>query len=246
MIEASPRLAAIQQENLKPASVAIDWHRTFADLPPGPLLIVGNELFDAIPARQFVRTGQGWRERCITVDEHDGLAFLAGSGGIDTALLPPEAADAPEGAIFEVAPARSALIQQIAQRVAEQSGAALFFDYGHLESSLGDTFQAVMKHRFDDPLANPGEADLTTHVDFAALAADVRNAGLIPHLATQGDFLLALGLLERAGRLGADADEAVRNQLTQAVERLAGPDQMGNLFKVLAFSSAALKPPGLG
>jgi SAM-dependent MidA family methyltransferase len=244
MIEASPRLTAIQQETLKPYGITVNWYSCFADLPTGPLLIVGNELFDAIPARQYVHTARGWRERCVTLDDNDRLAFSAGSGSLDTGLLPPDAADAPDGAVFEVAPARSALIQQIAQRIAEQSGAALFFDYGHLESGLGDTLQAVLKHEYDDPLANPGKADLTTHVDFAALAAAVRGADLIPHLATQGDFLLKLGLIERAGRLGADAGEAVQKQLRQTVERLAGPDQMGNLFKVLAFSSASTRPPG--
>src|SRR5690606_19636052 len=106
--------------------------------------------------------------------------------------------------------------------------AALFFDYGHLQSGLGDTLQAVLQHRYHDPLDSPGEADLTTHVDFAALAAEVRGAGLIPHLATQGSFLLATGLEERAGRLGAAADETVRNRLRAAVERLAGSDGMGS------------------
>ncbi|MCO5065150.1 MAG: class I SAM-dependent methyltransferase [Rhizobiaceae bacterium] len=244
LIEASPRLAAVQKETLESSGVAARWHRTFADLPEGPLLLVGNELFDAIPARQYVRTREGWRERCIALGKEDAFVFVAGSGGIDPRLLPPAASDAPEGAIFEASPAREALVQQIALRVAQGGGAALFFDYGHLEPGLGDTLQAVLDHRYDDPLAHPGLADLTSHVDFAALAAAVRGAGLVAHLATQGHFLLAMGLLERAGRLGGNASETVREELRQAVERLAGPDRMGNLFKVLAFSSAAKKPVG--
>jgi len=242
LIEASPRLAEIQKQTLESAGVAVTWHRAISELPAGPLLIVGNELFDAIPARQYILTAQGWRERCVGLGEDDKLIFVTGSGSIDTALLPPESANAQPGAIFEASPARASLMQHIAERIAEQSGAALFIDYGHLEAGLGDTLQAVLNHKYDDPLANPGRADLTTHVDFAALSDAVHAAGLIAHLTTQGDFLLRMGLLERAGSLGSSTGPAIRERLGEAVERLAGPDKMGNLFKVLAFSSSSKQP----
>ncbi|MGC4024983.1 MAG: class I SAM-dependent methyltransferase [Mesorhizobium sp.] len=246
LIEASPRLTKIQQQTLESSGVTPTWHKAMSELPAGPLLIVGNELFDAIPTRQYVRAEQGWRERCIGLNEQDELVFVAGPGSIDAALLPPDAASAQPGTIFEASPARSSLMQHIAERIAEQSGAALFIDYGHVEPGIGDTLQAVLDHQYDDPLANPGRADLTTHVDFAALAAAVRVAGLIPHMTTQGDFLLRMGLLERAGSLGSSAGPAIREQLSEAVERLAGSEKMGNLFKVLAFSSSSKAPAPFG
>ena len=122
----------------------------------------------------------------------------------------------------------------IAGRIARHGGAGLFFDYGHIEPGLGDTFQAVRRHRSEGVFDNPGEADLTSHVDFAALVAVARSRGLRTELTTQAEFLLGMGLLERAGRLGAAADEATREKITADVERLAGRDQMGELFKVLA------------
>ncbi|RWD19657.1 SAM-dependent methyltransferase, partial [Mesorhizobium sp.] len=112
-------------------------------------------------------------------------------------------------------------------------GAGLFIDYGHLRPGIGDTLQALRKHDHDNVLANPGEADLTAHVDFAALAATARAHGLDVETTTQGDFLLGMGLLERAGSLGAKADGKSRQAISDAVERLAGPDAMGELFKVL-------------
>ena len=121
----------------------------------------------------------------------------------------------------------------IAERIAAHGGAGLFFDYGHLEPGPGDTFQAVRRHRSDGVFDNPGEADLTSHVDFSALAAVARSKGLRAELTTQAEFLLGLGLLERAGRLGQAGDDARRAKITADVERLAGPDQMGELFKVL-------------
>ncbi|RUW49662.1 SAM-dependent methyltransferase, partial [Mesorhizobium sp. M8A.F.Ca.ET.021.01.1.1] len=128
----------------------------------------------------------------------------------------------------------TALMAAIAERMASDGGAGLFPDYGHLRPGIGDTLQALRRHNHEDVLANPGEADLTSHVDFAALAAVVRAHGLDAHLSTQGDFLLGMGILERAGQLGADAGQAARDRISNAVERLAGPQAMGELFKVLA------------
>nr|WP_256483836.1 class I SAM-dependent methyltransferase [Aliihoeflea sp. 40Bstr573] len=226
MIETSPRLVDVQKQLL--GNESISWHRAIADLPDAPLFIVGNELFDAIPIRQFVKTQQGWRERCVGLDADGELVFIAGPGTTD-APLP----DAPVGAIYEAAPARNALMLEIAERIARQGGAGLFIDYGHLENGVGDTLQAMRAHAHADVLATPGEADLTSHVDFAALGAAAGAAGLDARTTTQARFLIGLGLLERAGQLGAGANADLQERLHGEVERLAAPEQMGELFKVL-------------
>ncbi len=240
MVETSPRLTEVQRNTLAGAPARVEWVRNIEALAPLPLLIVGNELFDAIPVRQFVRAGNAWRERAVALDDAGNLQFVAGAGLLDAALLPPDATGAAEGAIVELAPARSALMEAIAGRIASHGGAGLFIDYGYLTPGVGDTLQALRKHRYEDVLENPGLADLTTHVDFHALAQAARGHGLDAHLATQGDFLLGMGLLARAGLLGANADTAGRERIHSEVERLAGPDAMGNLFKVLAVT-----PPGV-
>lgn len=239
LVETSPALRAVQAATLA-GSGDFRWHSDIAELPDRPMLIVGNELFDALPVHQYVHTGSGWRERVVGLDDNDALRFYAGAGSVDPSLLPPGADAAPQGAVAEISPARAALIQKIAERIAARSGAGLFIDYGYAEPAVGDTLQAVLKHAYDDPLAHPGEADLTAHVDFAALAAAARDAGLGAHLLTQGEFLLGMGLLERAGQLGARAGEAERERLSGEVERLAGPQAMGDLFKALA-----VLPPGV-
>ncbi|MCC0043261.1 MAG: class I SAM-dependent methyltransferase [Brucellaceae bacterium] len=234
LIEISERLRQVQKEALASSGLDFRWFGEIDQLPEGPLFIVGNELFDAVPVRQFVKTDAGWRERCVGIDGDGGLCFVASVTGVDPALLPPAAATAPIGAIVEIAPAREALMETVCARIAAAGGAALFIDYGHLQPGLGDTLQAQRNHVYDDVLAHPGEADITSHVDFAALASAVSSHGLETELCTQGQFLLSLGLLERAGQLGAALDEAGREQIRDAVERLAGPEQMGELFKVLA------------
>lgn len=246
LIETSPRLAKAQAAALGNTGGQVEWAKTVDELPSRrPLFIIGNELFDAVPARQFVRTGNGWRERCIGLNTDGELTFVPGSAAINASALPPEAAAAPQGAIWELAPAREALMQQIAERIATDGGAGLFIDYGHVKPGIGDTFQAMREHAFVDPLVNPGEADLTTHVDFAALATVVETAGLQARMTTQGEFLLSLGLLERAGQLGANRPPAEQDRIRLDVERLAGTDQMGELFKVLALAPATLEFPGL-
>ena len=243
LIEASPRLKDVQTTLLGGLSGTFEWHADVDTVPRQPLFLVANELFDAIPVRQYVKLATGWRERCIDVNAEE-LRFVAGAGSLDLSLLPPGARDAPDGTVAEIAPARSALMHKIAERIATAGGAGLFVDYGHLVRGVGDTLQAVRRHVFDDPLAHPGEADLTTHVDFAVLADIARARGLAAHLTTQGAFLLGTGLLERAGRLGADTGAAERDAISAAVERLAGPDAMGELFKVMAvLPKDAVVPP---
>ena len=172
------------------------------------------------------------------------LALLFALLGLPLLVAHAQEADAPEGAIMEFAPARAALMEKIAARIAAKCGAGLFIDYGYAEPAVGDTLQAMRKHQYEDVLASPGEADLTAHVDFSALANVARRQGLTAHLIDQGDFLLGMGLIERAGRLGAHADEATREKLQGEVDRLAGPNQMGTLFKALSVSAkgVALSP----
>lgn len=241
MVETSPRLVERQKEKLAGAGVKIDWFERFSDIADGPLVLVTNELFDAIPFRQFVKVGGRFVERMIALDDKDEFHFVSGLGGIDPALLPQDHATAEEGAIFEAAPARTALMQEIASRIATTRGAALNIDYGHLESGFGDTLQAMLKHSFDDVFAHPGEADLTSHVDFDMLEKAARASNCRTGTMTQGEFLLAMGLIDRAGRLGAGKDAAFQEKIRQDVERLAAPDQMGTLFKVLAISDSDTK-----
>src|SRR5262249_48091022 len=160
-----------------------------------------NELFDAIPIRQFVKTGGRWMERAVGLNETGELMFMVRPGAPDQKLLPPDAASAPDGEIVELSPARTALMETIAERIAEAGAAALLIDYGYSKPAVGDTLQALSHHAYADPLAEPGKADLTSHVDFSALAEVAKGHGLDAHLLPQGEFLLRMGLLERAGQL---------------------------------------------
>lgn len=247
LVETSERLRGIQRQTLVNWKEIAAWHDDFATVPEGFSLVVANEFFDAIPIRQFVRTEDAFRERMIALDEAGELRFAVGPTGIEPDLLPDKGANAPPDALFEVSPARSAIMLSLAERLVAHGGTALIIDYGHLNSNYGDTLQAIYRHEFDPPLHRPGEADLTSHVDFEALAMAALAAGAHVHRPLpQGEFLVGLGILERAGALGAGKDAITQAAITDAVNRLAGEGAgaMGQLFKVLCVSghSLALSP----
>ncbi|HEX6103828.1 MAG TPA: SAM-dependent methyltransferase, partial [Alphaproteobacteria bacterium] len=244
LVESSPGLRARQAAALVDANPA--WHDGLERVPAGPLLLIANEFFDALPIRQFQRTEGGWCERMIALDE-TGERFrwvLAPPSAAADALLAPEQVQAPTGAITEISPAAQGLAAAIGARLAAAPGAGLIVDYGHDRSAPGETLQAVRRHRPADPLEHPGEADLTAHVDFAALARAARAAGAEAHgPVTQGEFLKALGIELRAERLLARATSEQAEAIRSGLHRLIDDAEMGRLFRVLALTSPGFGPP---
>ena len=231
-IEASPVLREVQARTFTDAQVA--WRKDLRDVPEdAPVFLIANEFFDALPIHQFLRRHGRWRERMVGADG-DKLIFTATPDAVPDSIIPVHLRDAPEGAVFETSPASQAIAQDIARRIREAGGAALVIDYGHASASLGDTFQAVKANRFSDPLSEPGEADLTAHVDFAALGTAAREAeGYVFGPEPQGSFLESLGIHTRAERLRRAAP-AQTAEINQALDRLINPLQMGMLFNVMA------------
>jgi len=241
LVETSPALRTCQRQRLGARVTA--WHDHVDRLPVGPLLLIANEFFDALPIRQLQRTADGWHERLVSTGEND-FSFVLAPEPLPCALLSAAAAAAPVGSTIELAPGREGMMAAIAERLAREGGAALVIDYGHGGTGTGDTLQAVRRHAFAKVLADPGSADLTAHVDFQALreaagGAGARVYGPVP----QGDFLLALGIDERAARLTAGAAPEVGARIRQARERLVSAEQMGRLFKVLAVTAPSLPVP---
>ena len=242
MVEINPVLRDKQKATLSGAS-NIDWHDTIDDIPEGPAVILANEYFDVLPIHQAVRRVTGWHERVVDLDDSGKLIFGAAPEPIPRfeVLLPPLVRAAPVGAVFEWRP--DAEIMKIATRVRDQDGAALIIDYGHLRSDAGETFQAIARHSYADPLKTPGQADVTAHVDFQALARAAEDLGARVHgPATQGDFLKRLGIETRAVTLMAKATHEVSEAISAALKRLtdSGRGGMGSMFKVLAISEPNL------
>ncbi|MBB5519998.1 class I SAM-dependent methyltransferase [Amphiplicatus metriothermophilus] len=245
LVETSGRLRHEQQQRLRSFRPRPLWADEFADIPPDPTLIVANELFDCLPVRQFERAGAGWRERLIGVaPDGEALAFVHAKTPPPPEIDLPSAEETPEGAIFEICEPGRALAAEIAAFLVENGGRALIIDYGHIASGLGDTLQAVRRHRYWPVLASPGLADITAHVDFEALSRAALDAGAaVWGPVPQGTFLDRLGLALRVERLcaGKTAEEALA--IRQGAHRIAAPEQMGEVFKAMCIASPDLPPP---
>lgn len=243
LLEISPALRAKQEAALAGLAEPVFVDHIDA-LPEGPLIAIANEFFDALPIRQFVHQDDGWAERMVGIGDDGNLTFGRGprvdlqwqsAGGPEAAMPPPEASS-----VLEIRPAGEAIVESLATRIVANGGAALAIDYGHLAPDYGDTLQAIFQQQYDDPLAHPGEADLTAHVDFSALAAAAAAAGAPPRpVLEQGALLARLGITERAKQLAEGKDDDTREAIAIALARLVDEDQMGRLFKAMAFA-----PPG--
>lgn len=241
LIEPSDPLRSLQEAALAGATLSPSWSPDLPSLPVGvPVILLANELLDCLPARQFVRAGDGWAERVVGLDA---------DGALSLGLIPstrPESApmDLEPGLVWEVSPAQRTLGAEVGRRLATGGGAALFIDYGRAEPGPGDTLQALRRHAKISPFADPGMADLTVWADFPAFLAQAREAGAATAILEQGEFLRRLGIEARAAALAAarpDRAEAIARQLARLVE----PDQMGRLFKAAAiWSNGSPAPPG--
>jgi len=245
LVEINAALIAAQKAALQ--GFRLQWHKGFDSLPPGPMLLVANEFWDALPIHQFVMTEKGWKERVVVTKDTGGFSFAEAEPGPEHALLRAAHAGATLGEIAEIAPAGLRLAAALGRRLARSEGAALVIDYGPMQSGLGDSLQALKDHRYHDPLIDPGCADLTAHVDFAALAAAAREAGAATYgPTTQAAFLETLGIGLRTATLKSKGDAAQRAEIDAALARLIGADGMGSLFKVLALTSPnSPQPAGL-
>lgn len=242
LLEASPKLQSIQAEVL--AELPPTWVSTIDDIPAGPVFVVANEFFDALPIRQFERGERGWHERQIGVK--DGGLVLGRSPETDVPALRLRTEDTTLGQVVEICEPAVATAARIASRIAADGGAALFIDYGDWHS-LGDTLQALKAHKSVNPLDTPGQADLTAHVDFEPIAQSAASAGLgVSKLTPQGVYLERLGITQRAVSLAEHLSGHTLEQHVQAHRRLTHPEEMGTLFKCLALTPRGTGPfPGM-
>jgi SAM-dependent MidA family methyltransferase len=235
LVETSAPLRRLQSKRL---GETVQWAAALADVPVGaPTLLIANELLDCLPARQFVRTPIGWAEQVVGLDADGELTF--GLADTPVAGLLPQAA---AGQVFEQSAAQAALGSEVGRRIAADGGAALLIDYGRAEPEFADTLQALRRHEKVDPLADPGEADLTVHADFPAVMAAARAEGAATAILSQTDFLARMGIGERAEAL-VRAAPGRTGAIGRQLHRLVGADEMGELFKVCAIFSDDWTPP---
>jgi SAM-dependent MidA family methyltransferase len=245
LVEISPILEALQRQAFIATEVPVSWHQSLADVPDGPLIVIANEFFDALPVHQAVMCADGWHERVVKIGEDGNFHFSIDRDPIPLfdQFLPRNLRPARIGEIFEWRTDQMAL--ELSRRIVRSGGVALLIDYGHAQSAIGDTLQAVRGHDFANPLLTPGEVDLTAHVDFQALARAAESMRARAHgPVEQGEFLRRLGIEQRAAALKAGAPQEQAMAIQSALVRLTSTDPvgMGRMIKVLALSAPQLGP----
>ena len=244
LVEISEPFRNIQSSKL--SKYQPKWHDDFTTLPDGPKIIIANEFFDALPIRQFERRSEGWHERLVGLSASQGLEFVLSEKHISSSLVPVRHRNAPYGSIIEVCPAARDILAKVSGTIGRYGGAFLIIDYGHDGSLVGDSFQSVKRHKFHPPLENPGEADLTAHVNFGELidASKSEQTAVYGPL-TQRDFLLRMGIQARAEILSKHADANSKDHIYKSLRRLIDHHEMGAEFKVLVINSIKMRaPPG--
>jgi len=243
LVEISPALEQRQHQALDGSDVPVQWHRSLDQVPEGPTIIFANEFIDALPIHQAVMCADGWHERMVKIADNGTLQFGHARDPIPLfdQMLPRPLRNAPIGAIFEWRADQIAL--EIGRRVMHYHGAALLIDYGHVESAAGDTFQAIGRQAFTNPLQSPGNVDLTAHVDFQALAHAAQALGADVHgPIEQATFLRRLGIETRAEALKRGAPLGKNAEVNNALARLTSEEAtgMGKMFKAIAFAHPEL------
>jgi SAM-dependent MidA family methyltransferase len=243
LVELSPALRERQQQAFAALDVPAMWHQSFDEVPDGPVIVLANEFFDAMPVNQAVKQFNGWYERVVELDPDGNLKFGLANDTIPLfdQLVPPALRDTPIGTVYEWRGDNLPLA--VGRRLAHQGGVALIIDYGYDKTAPGETLQAVSGHAFVEPLDSPGEADITAHVDFQAFAdaADSMGARVFGPI-TQATFLRRLGIEKRVEALTALAPPDKAAEIARGVKRLIaeGPKEMGTLFKVMAIANPSL------
>ncbi len=245
IVEPFPKLETRQRERLHDFAGKVQWSRTLEEIRIEAGVHFSNELPDAFPVHLVKWSGGEWRERVIA--ERDGRFVFAGDAPLSDELREACAripGPVPEGYVTEVNLAAAEWICEVAATM--QRGFVLAVDYGfsreeyYAPTRTAGTLSAYANHRREpDPLARPGEIDLTAHVEFDSLIGAAAAAGLrLEGFTDQHHFMVGLGVEHFAD--GANAAER------RAFQTLMHPQFMGMSFKVAAFSKGIADSIALG
>lgn len=244
MVETSKRLQELQRNNIGNMHPRISWYEDVKSLPQKPIIVIANELFDALPIRQYIKQNGKWHEKMLGVDKNGELAFtLSPEIKMEGKLIE----NAPENGVVEICPQGGAIIKELVERVKMHNGAVLIIDYGYIETQYKDTLDAIGGHQHRNILEDIGALDISAHVDFQALKKAADTAGVrVFGPTTQGSFLQKLGIGMRAEMLCKNASDEQKHEIKTALARLVGnsPEEMGELFKVISFTTGNIVPEG--
>ena len=231
-IDINEELIKLQKKALKNAS----HFEKINDIPKIPTIFIGNEFLDTFPVHQFIKKDNCWKEVCVNSKSND-LFLSYESTKLSKKLPLSNFLSLKEESIIEINFKTREIINNISNFIKDNSGAAIFFDYGYIDGN-GDSFQGIRDNKPVNPLSDPGFVELTSHVNFKDIKLQAKENNInIYGPSTQSLFLEKMGAIQRLKILEKNANDHQKKDLRIGLNRLMNQNEMGNLFKVIALSS---------
>lgn len=234
--EKSSYLKLIQKKKLK--NFKVKWINSLNEINGDPTIFIANEFFDALPIKQFFKIKNQWKERYVDIYRNNKFKFS--NKKINIKLIEKKIGFkiSQNQRIIEYSPLSIEYFKLISKKLLKSSGGILIVDYGYLSTLMEDTIQSVYKHKKNDILLNFSEADITHLINFPLFKKiSKKNKLKIQGITTQREFLINMGILERAEIISKNLKFSDKANIYFRLKKLIDNKEMGKLFKFMLITS---------
>ena len=238
--EKSPILIRIQKEKLSKSKII--WVSQINKIKKNPSIFIANEFFDAMPIKQFRKQRNIWYEKFVNFENYSKASFIEKKTDIKKIEKRLNFKISQNQNFIEYSEFGFDYLKNISNIIKKSSGGLLIIDYGYLEKRMKNTLQAVSNHKFANILDNIGGVDITHNINFELFKKFTQKlGGLDNNLNTQKNFLIKMGIKERAEILSRNKNFSKKADIFYRLNRLIDEKQMGTLFKVMFIKNKEIK-----
>ena len=238
--EKSPILIRIQKEKLSKSKII--WVSQINKIKKNPSIFIANEFFDAMPIKQFRKQRNIWYEKFVNFENYSKASFIEKKTDIKKIEKRLNFKISQNQNFIEYSEFGFDYLKNISNIIKKNTGGLLIIDYGYLEKKMKNTLQAVSNHKFANILDNIGGVDITHNINFELFKKFTQKlGGLDNNLNTQKNFLIKMGIKERAEILSRNKNFSKKADIFYRLNRLIDEKQMGTLFKVMFIKSKKIK-----
>ena len=232
LYEKSSLLKKIQKKNIE--NKKIKWVTNFSKITDGPVIFIGNEFFDAIPIKQFLRKDSDILEKKFFLNKNNKILEKFTAAKLEDVNFINKFRTLKNNKFIEFPKLGFGELDKITKKISKNTGGILLIDYGYSNQVNKSTLQSVKKHKKNKLLDDLGSADITSLVNFKLLKEYFENKNLkVKNIVTQSFFLKKIGIVERANILSIKMSFKDKIDLYERLKRLLSPYSMGSLFKVI-------------
>tara|TARA_B100000902_G_scaffold60755_1_gene67854 strand:+ start:813 stop:1859 length:1047 start_codon:yes stop_codon:yes gene_type:complete len=230
--EKSPSLLKLQKKKL--INTKINWVSKVNKIKKIPSIFIANEFFDAIAIKQFIKRGNKWFEKFVSLKSHENAFFFEKIVDLKKIEKKIDLKISQDQNFIEYSELGLQYLKDISQIIEKNLGGLLLIDYGYTQKKMKNTLQAISNHKFANILSNIGNSDITHNINFNLFKKFIKKFdNLESNLTTQKKFLLKMGIKQRAELISKNLSFLKKSDIFYRLNRLINDNQMGNLFKVM-------------